>query len=225
MRYNRYFQPIETHMRKLKISFVACLFVSIISAVNAQQINLEAGYFNPKQFKTTAGENYFDAARIGATVLFPWKYNLSLQSGLLYNIGLSTKKQLFPHDYSVNYTTWSHSAEIPLRVHYSIPLGKQWSLFGFAGPNLQIGIIQYTQIDANLNTILTQMSGIESGNINMYQDNLHRINLQLGAGGGVQWKKYSLKGGYDWGMNNLNKLSDSNIYQKNWFVSFGYQIK
>lgn len=225
MRYNRFFQPIEYHMRILKISFAACLFLCTISASKAQQINLEAGYFNPKQYKTTAGENYFDAARIGATVNFRWKYNFSLQSGLLYNIGLSTKKQLFPKDSSVNYTTWSHSAEIPLRVQYTIPLGKQWSLFAFAGPNIQIGIIQDTRIDAHLSTILTQMSGIESGTFNMYQDNLHRINLQLGAGGGIQWKKYSLKGGYDWGMNNLNKLSDSNIYQKNWFVSFGYQIK
>ena len=225
MRYNRYFQPIENHMRKLKISFVACLFISIFSAVNAQQINLEAGYFNPKQYKTTAGENYFDAARVGASVFLPWKYNFSLQTGLLYNIGLSTKKQLFPHDYSVNYTTWSHGLEIPLRAQYTLPLGKQWSLFGFAGPNIQIGIIQNTQIDANLSAILTQMSGIETGKINMYQDNLHRINFQLGAGGGIQWKKYILKGGYDWGMNNLNKLSDARIYQKNWFASSGYQIK
>jgi hypothetical protein len=50
------------------------------------------------------------------------------------------------------------------------------------------------------------------------------LNLQIGVGGGVQWKKYQVKAGYDWGLNNLNKTSSGNIYQKGLYISFAYDF-
>ena len=59
----------------------------------------------------------------------------------------------------------------------------------------------------------------------VYNDNvLRRLNLQLGAGGGIQWRKYSLKSGYDFGILDLYKSKTESLHQSGWFVSFGYEF-
>ena len=59
----------------------------------------------------------------------------------------------------------------------------------------------------------------------MYKSNLNQLDLQLGLGLGVQWKKYQLKGGYDWGLINISKsASIGNLYQKGWYVSLSVTL-
>ncbi len=54
---------------------------------------------------------------------------------------------------------------------------------------------------------------------------ISRINFQMGAGGGVQWKNYQLKGGYDFGINSINKVDTSKLLrQSGWYVSLVYQF-
>jgi len=56
----------------------------------------------------------------------------------------------------------------------------------------------------------------------LYKDALlSRLNFQLGIGAGVQWKKYQLKAGYDFGINNLNRLSTGNMHQDGLSVTLG----
>lgn len=214
-------------MKLKKINFILFLVTLCIISVNAQKITLEGGYFNPKRVGPNTGETYFDAIRLGALAEFDMKYNFGIQTGLLYNVGYSNKTQRYSvmRD-SVDYTTWSHALEIPIRLVYNQPLFKDFKIFGFAGPNIQIGLIQNQQVDVGLSDALVEMTGIQSGNYNLYgQKKLNRINLQLGAGGGVQWRKYSVKGGYDWGLNNLDRTKADKVKQGNWYVSLGYQIK
>lgn len=221
---------IAKHMN-LKKLFLLMMVIGLTSATFAQKIYLEGGYFNPKRVGPSTGDTYFDAVRLGALYEYDWKYNVSFQTGLLYNIGYSNRVQRFttPSD-SVRYQTWNHSLEIPLRAVYSVTLFKTIRLFGFAGPNIQIGLLQNQQVDANLSQALIDLTGIQSGNYNLYgsaplDKNLHRINLQLGLGGGVQWRQYLLKSGYDWGVNNLDRTKSDYLTQGNWYVSFAYQIK
>jgi len=59
----------------------------------------------------------------------------------------------------------------------------------------------------------------------LYNDNvLRRLNIQLGAGGGIQWRKYRLKSGYDFGLLDLYKSKTASLHQSGWFVSFGYEF-
>jgi hypothetical protein len=47
----------------------------------------------------------------------------------------------------------------------------------------------------------------------------------MGTGGGVQWKNYQLKGGYDFGINSINKIDSSKLlHQSGWYVSLVYQF-
>lgn len=214
-------------MKLKKINFLFYLIILGTITANAQKITLEGGYFNPKRVGPTTSETYFDAIRVGATVEYDLKYNIGIQSGLLYNIGYSNKMQRYAvSGDSVVYNTWSHALEIPVRIVYNLPLFKDFKIFGFAGPNVQIGLIQNQKIDIGLSDELVNMTGLQSGKYDLYGDKIiNRINLQLGAGGGVQWRKYSVKAGYDWGLNNLDRTKADKVKQGNWYVTLGYQIK
>lgn len=214
-------------MKLKKFNLIFFLVTISILSVNAQRITLEGGYFNPKRVGPVTSETYFDAIRVGALAEYDLKSNFAIQSGLFYNIGYSNKMQRYAvSGDSVVYNTWSHALEIPVRVVYNLPLFKDFKIFGFAGPNIQIGLIQNQQVDASLSDELELLTGIQSGKFELYgQEKLNRINLQIGAGGGVQWRKYSVKGGYDWGLNNLDRTKADKVRQGNWYVTFGYQIK
>lgn len=214
-------------MKLNKINFIFILVIISSISINAQKITLEGGYFNPKRVGPHTGETYFDAIKIGAVAEYDLKYNFGVQSGLLYNIGYSNKIQRYAVvGDSVSYTTWSHALEIPVRLVYNQRLFKDFKVFGFAGPNFQIGLIQNQQVESGLNDLLTNITGIHSGKYELYgQKKLYRINFQLGAGGGIQWRKYSVKGGYDWGINNLDRTKVDKVKQGNWYISLGYQIK
>ncbi len=221
----------------MRIKFpVIIILIALISSLNlsAQKIILEGGYFNPKRLGPKTGETYFESVKIGAYTDFDLKYNFAIQTGLYYNIGHSKKVQGYDNIAdSVTYRTWSHALEIPARVVYYQPLFKDFKVFGFVGPNLQVGLFQ-NQKTITKNEDPAVFPYIISGKSNMFKpdnnrvglkEGIHRINLQLGAGGGVQWRQFVLKGGYDWGVNNLDKSRNDYVRQGNWYVSFGYQIK
>ena len=128
---------------------------------------------------------------------------------------------------SVVYNTWTHGLEIPLHIIYNQKLFGDVSIFGYAGPNIQIGINQNLWMTETLSTSLENLTGITAvdGAQNLYQSKLQRINFQLGAGGGVQWKQFMLKSGYEWGINNLDKTGVDYVTQGHWYASFAYQIK
>lgn len=210
--------------RKIYLLLLPALICTF--SLSAQNITLEGGYFNPKRMGDETSKTYFDGIRIGATTEFGLKYNFGIRTGLLYNIGYSNKLQRFSMESdSVFFETWSHSLEIPLRIVYNQKLFWGISLFGFAGPNFQIGLIQNQKTTATLTAELAEMTGIQSGTKDLYKSDINRINIQLGAGGGLKWKRFILQGGYDWGVNNLDKTKNDYVTQSNWYVTFGYQIK
>lgn len=216
-------------MKKGIISTVFFLLMFAYVAV-AQNITLEAGYFNPKRSGNLTGESYFDAIRLGATYVYDWRYNIGFQTGLLFNTGYSHNIQKYSTSGdSVIYRTWDIALEIPIRAMYHQTLFKDFRIFGFAGPNIQIGLIQPQRIDAHLTPALQQLTGIQSDQLDLYrtetQHGLHRVNFQLGVGGGIQWRSYLLKSGYDWGINNLHRNSPHRLTQGHWYVTFGYQIR
>ena len=217
---------------KLPIAIVL-LSVVALCGLHAQKIMLEGGYFNPKRIGKATSETYFDAIRIGASTDYELKYNFAVQTGLYYNLGYSNKVQGYVSVLdSITYRTWSHALEIPVRLVYYQPLFKDFKVFGFLGPNVQIGLFQHQKTISYLDDP-TVYPYIISGTSSMFQTDenriglksgVHRVNFQLGAGGGVQWRQFMLKSGYDWGINNLDKSKIDYVRQGNWYVSFGYQL-
>jgi len=202
-----------------KISLLVVL-LSIATLMNAQTYRLEVGYNNPDRTGVGYSHTYFNGIRLGGTAEFDLKNNLSLLTGALYNFVYSFKIQGYPNSKSVSYESFGHFVDIPLRITYTYPLTKDLKIFGFAGPNINVGLAQTMKTTSTVNSIPSvPFSDLYAKAV------LNRINFQVGAGGGMQWKTYQLKAGYDFGINNLNKFSGTgNLYQKGWYVSVAYQF-
>ena len=202
-----------------------------IGILSAQTYRLEVGFVSPKQSGAELSTNYFNGGRLGVTAEFGLKHNFSLLTGALYSLVYSNKVQYYSSTDSVTYKTFGHSIDIPLRLTYTLPLSKNLKIFGFAGPNINVGIAQPRKTTAVLSSSLREVID-EFGNVptngteDLYKNAMiSRINFQMGAGGGVQWKNYQLKGGYDFGINSINKVDTSKLFrQGGWYVSLVYQF-
>ena len=210
--------------RAFRISFIIIL-LSTVCTLNAQTYRLEIGYNNPQRFGPTVSSTNFNGIKIGGTVEFQLKNNFSLLTGALYNLVYSNKLQMYPNADSVTYMSVGHSIDIPVRLHYTYPFSKDFKVFGYAGPNLNIGLSQFQGTVSTLGTAESTYTGIVSNTKDLYQASiLNRLNLQVGVGGGVQWKKYQLKAGYDFGINTLNVSGSNKLYQSGWYVSLAYDF-
>jgi hypothetical protein len=212
----------------MKAKLLLLTFLTVSISLSAQKIYLEGGYLNPYRYGAKTSDYYFDAVRLGVLYEHNLKYNFGIQTGALLNAGYSHKYQLYGQTPdSVDYTTRNFSLDIPAHLVYHQKLFWGISMFGYVGPTLQIGLFQPQTINSNLSEAYTQLTGITSGERDLYSydQGVRRINLQLGTGGGFQWKKYILKGGFDWGINSLDRSGYDRVLQRNWHVSFVYQLK
>jgi hypothetical protein len=216
---------------KSTLKLILVSMVLSIGILSAQTYRLEVGFVSPKQSGAEFSTNYFNGGRLGVTAEFGLKHNFSLLTGALYSLVYSNKVQYYSSTDSVTYKTFGHSIDIPLRLTYTLPLSKNLKVFGFAGPNINVGIAQPRKTTAVLSSSLREVID-EFGNVptngteDLYKNAMiSRINFQMGAGGGVQWKNYQLKGGYDFGINSINKVDTSKLYrQGGWYVSLVYQF-
>jgi len=199
----------------LKIHLLIVLLVAVVCSANAQIYRLEVGYNNPVRTGTNFSSTFFNGGQLGVTAEFDLKNQFSLLTGALYNFVYSDKLQRYPNLTSVKSVSFGHFLDIPLHVTYTYPLSKTLKVFGFAGPNINIGLYQ------TMNTT-SSVSYVPSQFLDLYKDAmLNRLNFQLGAGGGVQWKTYQIKSGYDFGINNLNRKDTGAMHQKGWYVTVG----
>lgn len=186
---------------------------------------VEGGYINPNRYGSSVSSTYFNGVRIGATANYKLKNNFSLLTGILYSVVYSDKNQGYPNSTFVTYKTLGHFLDIPLRVTYNLPINKNLKAFAFGGPNINIGLFQKQDITSTQTYSSTDPLYVKPKTIDFYKESvLNRLNLQIGLGGGVQWKKYQLKSGYDFGITNLNKVDTGNLYQKGWYVTFSYEF-
>jgi hypothetical protein len=212
----------------LKFRLLLVLLVAVCS-LNAQTYRLEVGYNNPVRTGTGISSTFFNGIQVGGTAEYDLKNNVSLLTGVLYNFVYSDKIQKYPNSTAVSYTTHGHFVDIPVRLIYTYPISKNLKLFGFGGPKLNIGLFQDMKITSTQTYSPSSPLYVQPRSINLYtgsdQDyQLNRLNLQIGLGGGVQWKRYSLKSGYDFGINNLNKLDTGSMHQSGWYLTLGFSF-
>jgi hypothetical protein len=211
----------------MKNKFLLILILtSVLSAtIFAQTYRLEMGYLNQQRFGTSESTSNFNGIRLGGTAEFKLKNNFSLLTGALYSVVYSNKTQNYIYGDSVTYSTYGHYIDVPIRLTFTYHIANYLKVFGFAGPNISIGIAQPQKVTAVLSNELKTMTGIESGNYDLYKNAIiNRMNFQLGAGGGVQYKNYQLKSGYDFGIHSINAVDTGTLRQGGWYISFSYQF-
>lgn len=216
-------------MKNVLKSTLLLVFLCFYIGLQAQTYRLEVGYNQPIRLGTTVSSTYFNGIRLGGTAEWGLKNNLSLLTGALYNIVYANKLQGYPNSATVTYRTFGHYLDIPLHINYTYPITNLLKIFAYAGPNFNIGLFQNMKVISTQTYDVTNPMYVAPGNYDLYSSTsgeyqLNRINLQLDLGGGVQWKKYQLKAGYDFGINYLNKTGAGNLNQQGWYVTVAYQF-
>ena len=203
------------------------------------EYRIEVGFtqHNQRTATLTYPDLYLHGARLGATFTFLLPIHFSLQTGLLYTLVYgqqdqhwrSTDAPSVQEEY-IRHRILEHNFTIPVRAFYTIPLWKKLNLLFYAGPQLHIGLAENDYMQQHLSE--GAKTWLETQNIptepyDRMKDELIRANIQMGLGAGLEWDKYRLQGGYDFGLNNQIKdkqTANQQMWEWSWYVSFSYRF-
>lgn len=224
---------------KIKLFFLIIVLLSTISltaqasnvdttSTNNINIRAEVGYSQQFRYGNYTVTSPFHVLRGGMNVVFPIRQYFGIETGLRYAYAFGGRTQQYLHSgkAAIDYT--AHWLDVPVRCTYSIPIFWDMKLFLYAGPTFSVGLSHTEKIDFTQTKVepapTTDLNYPVSGTYDMYKNELNRFSIQLGAGGGLQWKNYRLKSGYDWGLNNISKNKNYPERMKGWYVAFEYEF-
>ena len=199
---------------------------------------IEAGYVQWDEQKIDTTALYQHGLRVGATIDFNLPYHFSVQTGALATLTYGIDRQHWrstslenPQVEVLNHNIVQLQLTIPARVYYNVTLWKQLRLFFYAGPQLQLGLTNYDIIDNQTSedvTVWLEKQNIPTTNHDRYvSKELYRTNIQFGLGGGLEWDRYRLQAGYDFGLNNLQRTATTpshTAHEWGWMMTFSYKL-
>jgi len=227
-------------MRKIILCAVLLLCnIWFIKAEGKQYFGVQVGFTQPitrlnqpvqGQEKTLAPTTY-NGLKIGLL------YDATLIKGFGYSIGLNytfAGHQSTWTDVNPNHSTKQekekklyHQLELPVDWQYKFEIAQDFWLMLYTGPTLQFGLDfggkSYTRPAPN------QPAELKPNSVKDYYDNAHalkRINVTWGVGAGIQYERYFIRGGYDFGLINPYKaqmFDEQDIYTRGRFDQ--WQIK
>ena len=205
----------------------ACCNILLIHAENKQYVGLQVGFTHPitrLNVPTVGQEKTLNAtAYNGLKVGFV--YDATIVKGFGYTIGLN-------YTFGANATDWMkeiatqpsfypqvrsrglyHQVEIPVDWQYKFEIAQRTWLILYTGPTLQCGLVLkdkwYARFD-NKSDAFTLEENLYSKE-DMADYALKRLNVTWGIGAGLQYERYFLRGGYDFGLINPYKAKTFNI--------------
>ena len=165
--------------------------------------------------RTSFPEMYLNGGQVGASFTFLLPMHFGLQTGLHYSILYGKADQHWRSMTAqrvqmevIKHKVVEHDLMIPIRVYYTVPLWKKLNLFFFTGPQLHVGLAQNDNMKLDLSEGTKEWLesiGVPTSKYDRYADELIRANIQWDLGMGIEWDRYRLQGGYDFGLNNLVK--------------------
>ncbi len=201
-------------MKKFIVAFLVIL--SLFPAVQAQDkkvnFGLQAGYSYNMPKETTAAIN-LNGFHAGPIISYNINETLGIQTGLLYNY--FSKKSVLDSESIKATGTWRQNntnaqyLDLPLRFQYSISLADDFYIRLLAGPNFNYGLKKQFFFERYADNKL--ISGYPELKIDYYNNNPNysRFDLQFGIGVAVQYYGFSIRAGYDWGLLDRDKTTNS----------------
>ena len=188
----------------------------------------EAGYGQNFRYGDYIVTSPYHVLKGGVNVEFPVKWGFGVETGLRYSFAFGNRAQIYAHSDTAFFNYSGHYIDVPLRITYTLPIFWGMKLFAFAGPDFNIGLAQTEDVKFTATVLDPAPSNPLNypviGTYNLYDNDLRRLNIQLGAGGGLQWKNYRVKSGYDWGINNISQNKNRSQKMKGWYITFEYEF-
>ena len=147
-------------------------------------------------------------------------YDATIVAGFGYSIGLN-------YTFGANESEWKqtgiayfprektqevyHQLEIPVDWQYKFEIAKRTWLMLYTGPTLQCGLAfqnhTFKQRLANAEPTIETVDRYTMDN----NFALQRINVTWGVGAGIQYERYFVRGGYDFGIINPYKAKSFHV--------------
>lgn len=223
--YDGFFDPTKKEKPRQEAYQFACNY------------RIEAGYIQNDQRAVgdTMRYMFLHGARVGVAFDFLLPYHLSLQTGLHYSVAYGVANQhwrsVSPESVQreyVRHRVVEHNLTVPVRLYYTIPLWKQLNLFFYTGPQLQIGLAEndyvQTHLSAQAEAWMRDLGARLETYDRMREGEVARVNIQYGLGGGLEWDRYRVQAGYDFGLNTLRHVGDYKMWEWQWGVQFSYRF-
>lgn len=204
---------------------------------------LYAGYVQDWQNSPSVSypDMYLHGGKLGAAIDFNLPYNLALQTGLSYALTYGRHTQHWASASSeyvqvetIGHKVTKHTLNIPVLLFYRQELWEKLALVAYGGPQLQVGLFQYDNQSLNLSEPTLQHLhdiGVGTDSYNRYAGEQLPVNLQMSVGLGLEWDRYRLQGGYDFGLLNMVRrypvnTAGGNSYMREWSwnVCFVYKF-
>ena len=199
---------------------------------------LELGYAQLNHRTQDTSAVYMHGVRLGATVDFVLPHNFSIQTGALLTFTYGRNNQHWPISTPefaqvnvLKHNLLQLQLTIPVRAYYNIKVWKKLNVFFYAGPQLNIGLTNYdmlkTKVDPTTLEWLKEQGVPTTPHDRYVTKELYRTNIQFGLGGGLEWDRYRLQAGYDFGLNNILRtpvLPKQKMNEWGWLCTFSYKL-
>jgi hypothetical protein len=228
---------MKTNLLK-KVTLVAAIGGVMSTNIWAQDFenfaSVNLGYINSVlQAKDATDEDNIkmNGIAVGAAYNYFIAGGFGVEAGLGYNFSFENQKTTLMGQ-SITVKDKFHFIDVPVRLFYAFQMNDDFSIFGFAGPKFQFGLLATETVFANdkkfgeLNLYTgKEVAYNEDGSVAAEATGdsaLKRFNILVGPGIGLKYKNLLLKGGYDWGLMNISSDKDINLNINQFYVSLGY---
>ena len=202
-------------MKKIFSTLLAATLMLLGTQAFAQ-MSFNAGYLN----STLATKNNSDNANgayAGISFNIPVAGGLAVAPGVYYSLLTSKETAALGTVASGSGTFMEHAINVPVYLNYGIDLARDSRFFIFGGPTVQYGLASTVKYEGNV----LGVSGSSTHN-NYDNENFNRLNVYLGGGVGFTVAGIQLHVGYDYGMMNQYKNTDTACHRSNLKLGVGF---
>ena len=127
---------------------------------------------------------------------------------------------------SISYTARPYYLEIPIHLGYRYMFGNsKWGVLASFGPYFGVGLFGTDKLNIPANAEFLGVADVDKSPNSFSSNTLKRFDFGVGARAGVQmFDHYRIYVGYDWGLINIAKDSQSKIHNRNFYVSAAYMF-
>ena len=184
---------------------------------------------SPTSKDTLANTVHLNGFKVGVVYDASYVAGFGSSIGINYTFGTyssgwkSSTKTIFD-DYKNRMTIFFHQVELFVDWQYKFEVAKETYLILYTGPTIQCGTALSMRNDQKVedqtgNVTITYGDRFDAYNVNAREEgeygdtkrednSLKRLNVTWGIGAGFQYKRYFLRGGYDFGLIKPYKNAD-----------------
>lgn len=202
-------------MKKILTSLLAASLMLLGTQAFAQ-MSVNAGYLNSTLATKNSSDNA-NGAYAGVSFNIPVAGGLAVAPGIYYSFLTSKETAALGSIASGSGTFMEHAVNVPVYLNYGIDLARDTKVFVYGGPTLQYGLASTVNYEGNV----LGVSGKASSN-NYDNENFNRMNVYLGGGLGFGIGSLLVTVGYDYGMMNQYKNTDTACHRSNLKLGVGF---